>query len=134
MKALVAVLMIGIVMVVPILGCGDEAGEGVPFYIKVKPPLVTHAYAGQAYIFSVTVLSDEAGRAVNISASVTDCDVTVSPRAIKPGQVSRITVVPGDTSVGKTLIITIEGERDGLIEIETATIEMGDTGDSGEGI
>jgi len=54
--------------------------------------------------------------------------------AYKPGQGSKVTVVPDTTSVGKTITITIEGKRDGLIEITTATIEMGDTGDSGEGI
>jgi hypothetical protein len=134
MKVIVTIIMIILVVTIPVLSCGcDKTELGVPFSIQVKPPLVVHAYSGQAYIFSVTTLSDETGKAVNITASTTDCDVTVNPKAIKPGQSSKVTVVPGDTSVGKTLTITIEGERDGLIETATAAIQMGDTGDSGEG-
>jgi hypothetical protein len=134
MRVFLKIIMIIFAIVIPVLGCGcDNAQYGVPFSIQVNPPLIVHAYPGQAYIFSVTALSDETGKAVNISASVTDCEVTINPRAIIPGQSSKVSVVPGDTSVGKILNITIEGERDGLTEIARATIEMGDTGDSGEG-
>lgn len=134
MRVFLKIIMIIFAIAVPVLGCGcGSAQYGVPFSIQVNPPIIVHAYPGQAYIFSVTASSDEAGKAVNISALVTDCEVTVNPRAIIPGQSSKVSVVPGDTSVGKTLNIIIEGERDGLTEIATATIEMGDTGDSGEG-
>lgn len=134
MRIFIKIIMIIMVVTIPVLGCGcDSAQYGVPFSISVNPPLVVHAYSGQAYKFSVTAFSDETGKAVNISASVTDCAVTVNPKAIMPGQSSKVTVVPGATSVGKTLNISIEGERDGLIEKAIATIEMGDTGDSGEG-
>ena len=131
MKLLITITM-GIVMVaVAGLGCGsDGANEAVPFSIKVSPPLVVGAYAGQAYQFSVTALCDEGGKAVNISASVTSGDVSVNPKTIQIGQNSKVTVIPSPASVGKELTITVEGEREGLIEIATATIEMGDTGDS----
>jgi len=134
MRALIKIVMITIFLTIAVSGCGNGAKEGVPFSIQANPPLVTGAYAGQAYIFSVTALSDDAGKDVIISASAEGCDVSVNPKAIKPGQGSKVTVVPDTTSVGKTITITIEGKRDGLIEITTATIEMGDTGDSGEGI
>lgn len=133
MRAIMTIVMITILLIITMSGCGNGVKEGVPFSIQANPPLVTGAYAGQAYIFSVTALSDEAGKDVNLSVSVEGCDVSVNPKAIKPGQVSKVTVVPDTTSVGKTITITIEGERDGLIEITTVAIEMGDTGDSGEG-
>lgn len=133
MRIIIQTLTVAVLLATFVLGCSNGVGEGIPFSIQVRPPIITHAYAGQAYIFSVTAMSNETGKAVNLSVSVTDCDVTVNPKAIKPGQSSKVSVVPSATSVGKTLTITIEGERDGLIEKATATIEMGDTGDSGEG-
>jgi hypothetical protein len=134
MRTFLVVIMIILVIAVPILGCSGEDVEAVPFSIQVKPAMVTHAYSGQAYIFSVLVLSDQTGRVVNISASNPDCDFSLNPKSINPGEVSRISVVPGPTSVGKILTIAVEGERDGLVEQAEATIEMGDTGDSGEGV
>ena len=131
MKLLIATTMVIVMVAVLALGCGvDEAKEAVPFSLQVNPVLVVDAYAGQAYIFSVTALCNEGGKAVNISASVTSGDVSVNPETIEIGQNSKVTVIPSVASVGKTLTINIEGERDGLIEKATAAIEMGDTGDS----
>ncbi|MFC1866076.1 hypothetical protein ACFLYB_05135 [Chloroflexota bacterium] len=131
MKLLIAITMVIVMLAIPALGCGvNEAKEAVPFSIQVNPVLVVGAYVGQAYIFSVTALCNEGGKAVNISASVSSGDVSVNPKTIEIGQNSKVTVIPSVASVGKTLTITIEGERDGLIETATANIEMGDTGDS----
>ena len=125
MKVLTLIIMTIILATIPILGCGNEVREGVPFSIQVSPQQIGGAYPGQAYKFLVTALSDETGKAVNISASITGAYLEVNPKAIKPGEVATITIIPGDTSVDQTLIMTIEGERDGLIEKETATIYMG---------
>lgn len=131
MKLLITIIMIIVMLAVPALGCGgNETKEAIPFSIEVSPVLVVGAYAGQAFIFSVKALCNEGGKAVNISASVTSGDVSVNPETIEIGQNSKVTVIPSVASVGKTIVISIEGERDGLIEKATAAIEMGDTGDS----
>ncbi|UCE97851.1 MAG: hypothetical protein JSV74_00510 [Dehalococcoidia bacterium] len=136
MRKIGAILMIVIITSFSMLGCGDGSEQAVlvPFSIEVNPPVITHAYVGQAYTFSVTISSEESGKAVNISALVNDCYLTINPDKIKPGEVSKVVVVPLDSSVGKTLVINIEGERGGLIERATVSIQMGDTGDTGEGI
>jgi len=132
MRRYLVSLIIIIITSFPLLGCTaeDVQAKAVPFSIEIAPLIVTHAYVGQAYKFSVTVSSEETSKSVNISALVNDCYITVNPEKIKPGEVSRLTVVPLDSAVGKTLIINIEGERSGLVEQATAKIAMGDTGDS----
>ena len=59
MRRLTVAIMIAIFMTISVFGCSTEVKVAVPFSIEVNPQLVTHAYAGQAYTFSVTVSSEE---------------------------------------------------------------------------
>jgi len=126
-------LLVGLLVTLPVLAACD--GEPtttttkptpIPFSIEVFPVLMEDTIAGQSCIFLVTV-SDESpangeAKPVYISATSTDANVTVGPRAIAQGHVAEVVVVPDETSIGDTLTVTVEGERDGLIETETVTL------------
>ena len=126
-------LLVGLLVALPVLtACDGEPTTTttkptpIPFSIEVFPVLMEDTIDGQSCIFLVTV-SDESpangeSKPVYISATSTDANVTVGPRAIAQGHVAEVVVVPDETSTGETLTVTIEGERDGLIETETVTL------------
>ncbi len=106
-----------------------------PFSMRVtsRPTAVedvVQSFAGQRCVFLV-VVADEGqgsgkGKAVDISAIDPDsmANVTVYPKSITPGQVAEVSVIPSAAGINETLIITVTGERYGLIQTETVTIEV----------
>ena len=89
---------------------------------------VVPSFAGQRCVFLV-VVADEGqgsgkGEAVDISATAPGSTVTVYPQAITPGEVAEVTVIPDTESTGKTLTVTVRGERGGLKQTETRTVEV----------
>jgi hypothetical protein len=89
---------------------------------------ITYAVVGQKCIFLIVV--DDEGqtngnkKAVSISASSSDCQVTVLPKSIIDGQVAEVSVIPVETNIGKNITITIKGEREGLIKTKTIMAEI----------
>ncbi len=63
-------------------------------------------------------------KAVNISATAPNCEVTIVPRAITHGQVAEVTVVPTEVDVGKNVTVTIQGERNGVKQTKTVTFKV----------
>jgi hypothetical protein len=80
--------------------------------------------AGQRCIFLVVVEGGAQGPAVKISATAPGANVTEYPQAIMLGQVGEITVIPDEASLGENLTVTIIGERDGLKQTKTFTVEV----------
>jgi len=81
----------------------------------------------QMCIFLVTIeenQTSQGSKAVTISATAQDCQVTVFPQTITPGQVAEVTIVPTEADVGKNVSVTIQGEKDGLKKIKTVTFEV----------
>ncbi len=128
-------LLVGLLVILPVLAaCDGEPNETttdptpVPFSIDIFPVLMEDTIAGQSCVFLVTV-SDESpangeSKPVYISATSPGATVTVGPRAIAPGHVAEVVVIPDEASTGNTLTVTIEGERDGLLETETVTLAV----------
>ena len=128
-------LLVGLLVTLPVLAaCDGEPTETtgkptpVPFSIDIFPVLMEDTIAEQSCVFLVTV-SDEGSvegesKPVYISATATDGTVTVGPKAIAPGYVAEVVVVPDEASTGDALTVTIEGERDGLKETETVTLAV----------
>ena len=86
--------------------------------------------AGQRVVFLV-VIADTGegsgyGKAVEVSATAPGSEVTVYHPAIKSGEVAEVTVIPAPTSTNKILTLTISGQRSGLEQIETVTIDVMD--------
>jgi hypothetical protein len=113
-----------------IASCG--VNEAAPFSIKVIPEKIEDSISGQMCLFLVTVTEEgpesSEGEAVNISATATDATVTVSPQAITPSQVAEVIVVPEVTLLpdeeSRTLTVTVNGERDGIKQTETVTLDV----------
>jgi hypothetical protein len=81
----------------------------------------------QECLFLVTIEENQTSqglKAVTISATAPDCQVTVFPQTITSGEVAEVTVVPIEADVGKNVSVTIQGERDGAKQTKTVTFEV----------
>jgi hypothetical protein len=88
---------------------------------------IVYSIPNQKCLFLVIVEENQtssSSKAVNISATAPNCEVTVFPQAITPSQVAEVTVVPTDADVGKNVTVTIQGEREGLKQTKTITFEV----------
>ena len=86
-----------------------------------------YAVPSQKCLFLVTVeenQTSQGSKAVIISATSPDCQITVFPQAITSGKVAEVTLVPAEADVGKNVTVTIQGERDGLKQTKTVTFEV----------
>jgi hypothetical protein len=138
------VIVAGLLATAPILTACDATTDTttptspIPFSIDVIPVHMEDTIAGQSCVFLVTVanevsVTDEA-KLVNISATATDAKVTVGPKAIAPGSVAEVVVVPevilDPNEESRTLTVTVNGERDGLKKTETVTVRVVEGEDS----
>ena len=128
MKPLLVSLLVLMIFISAVFGCGDGGGgikDGVPFSIQVDP-VNREGHPLGNFDFSVTATSEETRKAINISASTEGAEIKpIEPIAIMPGEVAKIIVVPFAESTGMELIITIQGERDGIVETTTAKLFVG---------
>ena len=88
------------------------------------------AMAGQRVVFLVVVEEtgngNGYGNVVEISATASGAAVSVNNPAIKPGEVAEVNMIPDQTSTNKILTLTISGQRSGLEQTETVTIDVMD--------
>ncbi len=134
------VIVAGLLVIAPILTACDATPDTttptspIPFSIDVIPVHMEDTITGQSCVFLVTVANEGSVtgevKSVNISAIAPDAKVTVGPKAIAPGSVAEVVVVPEvilDTEeASRTLTITVNGERDGLKKTETVTLRVVD--------
>ena len=125
MKKLSMAVVASLVLVL-VVGAASCGGEPAPFSMQVTPEHMEDTIAGQNCVLLVSV-SDEGegsgkGEDVNMSADVAGAIVSINPQSIAPGQVAEVTVVPTEGNIGKTLNVSIEGERGGFKQTETVTI------------
>ena len=81
----------------------------------------------QTCIFLVTIEENhdsQGSKAVTVSATAPDCQVTLFPQTITSGKVAEVAVVPNEADVGKNISVTIQGERDGVKHTKTVTFEV----------
>ena len=106
--------------------------ETTPFSLNVtnRPASfgdALYTIPNQKCLFLVTIeenQTSQGSKAVIISATSTDCQITVFPQTITSGKVAEVTVVPAEADVGKNVTVTIQGERDGLKQTKTVTFEV----------
>ncbi|MDH5363088.1 MAG: hypothetical protein OEW84_07220 [Aigarchaeota archaeon] len=106
----------------------STAGKIAPFSMQVIPEqIMGESIVGQRVVFLV-VVTDEGegvGRGETVSLSATAAgSVTVDPKAIAPGQVAEVTVIPEEASVGGNVTLTVRGERGGLDLTEAVTFSV----------
>lgn len=144
------------IMIMTLLLTGCNSAEGttttqevnIPFSIQVTPLHMDDTIVGQSYIFLVTVnygtqdVKTETtessltidSRLVNISATAENANVTIGPAAIAEGSVAEVVVVPDEETVGSTITVIIKGDWNGVIDTETATLNIRETPSSLEEI
>ena len=95
------------------LACG-EGGGNTAFHINVVPEQLNgDSIAGQHCVFLVVVTDDgqESELPVSISAEAPGAEVVIYHGDIFAGEVAEVVVVPAQASVGKTITVTITGNR-----------------------
>jgi hypothetical protein len=88
--------------------------ENTAFHINVVPQQVSgDSIAGQHCVFLVTVTDDgqESGLPVSISAEAPGANVIIYRDDIFAGEVTEVFVTPTQSSVGKTINVTITGTQ-----------------------
>lgn len=136
----VIVVIAAIVVVVSVVAW--KYSTPASFTLKVirrpRTPLGTDvnvlAVAGQKCVFLVGFEDGEGwlqrsagvGEAVDVAAEALGqmANVSVSPLSVILGEVAEVTVIPSIASVNKTLSIAITGERHGMVQTETVSIEV----------
>lgn len=106
--------------------------EIVPFSLNVisRPASfgdALYTVPNQKCLFLVTIEENQTiqgSKAVTISATSPDCQITVFSQTITSGKVAEVTVVPDEADVGKNVTVTIQGERGGLKQTKTVTFEV----------
>ncbi|HBP39217.1 MAG TPA: hypothetical protein DD640_10875 [Clostridiales bacterium] len=108
-------------------GCSDSQGAGVPFQMEAIPEQLNgFSIAGQRCVFLV-LITDEgevSQTAVTITATASNAEVTIRNNQILPGQVAEIEVIPNQASAGKSVAVTITGNRGDLQKIKVITFEV----------
>ena len=99
--------------------------DGV-FHINVMPQQLSgDSIAGQHCIFLVTVTDDgQLSGAVTISAKASGATVVVYQQDIVEGQVAEVWVTPAQSSVGKTVKVTVTGTQGDLKDIEDVSFAV----------
>jgi hypothetical protein len=99
--------------------------DGV-FHINVIPQQLSgDSIAGQHCVFLVTVTDDgQLSGAVTISAKASGATAVIYQQDIVEGQVAEVWVTPAQSSVGKTVKVTVTGTQGDLKDIEEVSFAV----------
>lgn len=126
---IVATVVLGVVCVASAAYYYTTLPVPAPLLIRVIPEEILDSYPGQRCVFFVAIQREgegsNRGDLVDISATVPGASVTIEPQALALGQVAEVTVIPADDSANSNLTVTVTGERAGLKETKTSTIQVG---------
>ena len=121
-----AVILLSSTLCIPV-GCSKSQDGIIPFQIIVVPEQLNgHSIAGQHCVFLV-VITDEGEVSeipVEISATAPGAEIVIYQKDIVEGQVAEVVVIPAQTSIGKTIEVTITGDRNGLTDEQTVSFEV----------
>ncbi|NTW70964.1 MAG: hypothetical protein HGA49_01840 [Eubacteriaceae bacterium] len=108
-------------------GCSIFPEKDLPFILDIIPKeLNGHSIAGQHCVFLVTITDEKQTReaAVEISAIAPGAEIVISKKEILEGQVAEVIVIPEKSSIGKSIEVTITGNRGRLTEKETIVFNV----------
>ena len=109
--AIVAIVALAVLQ----LACGEGA-HNTAFHINVVPEQLNgDSIAGQHCVFLVTISDDEqeSGLPVTVSGEAPGAEVITYHEDIYEGEVAEVVVIPAQASVGRTVTVTITGDRGG---------------------
>ena len=112
----VIIAVIAIAALPPASGEPDDGGanDNTAFHIDVVPEQLNgDSIAGQHCVFLVVIADDgqETELPVSISAEAPGADVVIYHGNIFAGEVAEVVVTPAQASVGRTITVTITGNR-----------------------
>jgi hypothetical protein len=116
-----------VVVVIGFFPPGSGEDENAAFHINVVPQQVSgDSIAGQHCVFLVTITDDGqlSGLPVTISAQAAGADVVIYQQDIVEGQVAEVFVTPAQSSVGKTVKVTITGTQGGSTDKEVVSFAV----------
>ena len=106
---------------------GGTTQKSIPFKINVLPEqLKGMSIVGQQIVYLITI-TEEGGTSktpVEISAKAESAAINIIRKSIIAGQIAEVVVVPDNTSVGKTVELTITGSRDEFVEKKVLTFDV----------
>jgi hypothetical protein len=108
-------------------GCSESDEQVTPFQIIVIPEQLNgHSISGQHCVFLVTITDNGeiSELPVEISATASGAEITIYQKDIVEGQVAEVVVIPTQASIGKTIEVTITGNRSGLTEEKVVSFEV----------
>jgi hypothetical protein len=118
----------------PASGEPDDGGvdENSAFHINVIPGQRTedqdpfYSIAGQHFVFLVTITdeAEECELPVRISATAPGAEVVIYQEDIFEGDVAEVVVIPAQASIGKTIEVTITGNRDSSTDEKVVSFEV----------
>jgi hypothetical protein len=114
-------ILVAVVGVAAFPPASEDADENGTFDINVIPgQLSGDSIAGQRCVFLVTIVDDgqESELPVSISAEAPGADVIIYHEDIFAGEVAEVFVTPAQSSVGKTLKVTVTGTQGGSTDKE----------------
>jgi len=132
-QSVICIVIISALIVISIYNHNSFNSGPVPFSIEIiKRPAsfgdIVFAIVGQKCIFLVIIEDEEQTnnnkKAVNISVTSSDCQVTVLPQSIIQGQVAEVSIMPIEANIGKNITVTLKGEREGLTITKIITVEV----------
>jgi hypothetical protein len=106
---------------------GGEADGNSAFSINVTPEQLNgHSIAGQHCVFLVTMTDEgqESELPVSISAQAPGAEVVIYHEDIFVGEVAEVVVIPAQASIGKTIKVTITGNRDSASDEKVVSFEV----------
>lgn len=116
-----------VIVVIGFFPPGSGEAENASFHINVVPQQVSgDSIAGQHCVFLVTVTDDGqlSGLPVTISATAAGADVVVYQQNIVEGQVAEVFVTPAQSSVGKTVKVTVTGAQGSSTDKEVVSFAV----------
>jgi hypothetical protein len=120
----VIVAIVALASLQPACGEGDE---NTAFHINVVPEQLNgDSIAGQDCVFLVAITDDgeEGELPVSISAEAPGADVVIYHGDIFAGEVAEVVVTPAHASVGKTVTVTITGNRGSSTDEKTVSFAV----------
>ena len=115
---------ITVVIVVVVIACLQPTPE---FHINVIPEQLNgDSIAGQYCVFLVTITDEgqEGQLPVRISATAPGSEVVIYQQDIVEGEVAEVVVIPTQASIGKTIKVTITGNRGSSTDKKVVSFEV----------
>jgi hypothetical protein len=120
-------VIIAVVAIANLPPASGEPDENGAFHINVIPEQLNgDSIAGQRCVFLVTITDEgqESQLPVRISAEAPGSEVVIHQEDIVEGQVAEVVVIPTQASIGKTIEVTIIGDRGSLTDEKVVSFNV----------